>query len=633
MLRTVHAKLLIPILAILLIGGIIIVIIGQYAASNVIHDAFREDGQRSVSNLRFTLDREVLRAQTDLLALSFAPSVKELLAGNRTLEDIVGGYIKELIEINDIYHSIEILNTDGIIEATTVSANRRGYRGDREFFITNMQGEQFISRDVEMNREIGRFTLSLSIPIYDEGYETIIGAALTIIRLDKINSRYVEPVSLLGNHGYAMVVTGDGLIIANHDAAQSIAISQGSGRRANPTVLPDNIIDLLLETTVENNTFEATMDKVDYVIFAEKSNLTGWYAVVFCPLNEFNEQSNFLALINTLLLSIMIIIQAIIIWFVVREITKALTTTVKYSEAVSKGELDCELSLERKDEVGILAQSLRDMVAKLKGMIVKAEESSKTIKESINYASKIQQNLLPDKSVFEKAFSDFSVIWEPRDVVGGDIYWAKNFDDGTVICVCDCTGHGTPGALLTMLVVSAFETIITENMHTDTAEILYLLDQRLVAVMNVNKKDDLKYGIKDVNDGCDLAVLFVSKDKTITMSAGNISVLVCDGKEVKRYKGQPVFIGEGKLDSKNEIKVHTIPANPDNKFYIASDGLPDQIGGDRIKQFGFKTIERLILENHQETQAVISQKIWESFMDHKGEQTTRDDIELISFKP
>jgi len=252
------------------------------------------------------------------------------------------------------------------------------------------------------------------------------------------------------------------------------------------------------------------------------------------------------------------------------------------------------------------------------------------IVSSINYASKIQGNLLPNTKVFVDAFSDYSVIWKPRDVVGGDIYWAKNFYNGTVLCVCDCTGHGTPGALLTMLVVSALESIVWPSNCHDTAQIVYQLDQRLSKALNVKADGNTNM---EINDGCDLAVIFIAKDGSVKMSAGKINVFVCDGSEVVRYRGQSIFVGEGRLKSKDEIKIITIPANPNNKFYIPSDGLSDQIGGSSSKQFGYRVFEEIILKNHQETQAVISGKIWDAFEEYRGGKARRDDFELITFKP
>ena len=254
----------------------------------------------------------------------------------------------------------------------------------------------------------------------------------------------------------------------------------------------------------------------------------------------------------------------------------------------------------------------------------------KTINEGIRYASKIQMSIIPDNEKLERAFSDYSIIWKPRDVVGGDIYWAKNFDDGTVLCICDCTGHGTPGALLTMLVVSAFESTITEQSHKNTAEILYMLDKRLAAVLNVKTG---KEEHTDINDGCDLAVLFIAKDGSVKFSSGNTNIFICDGKAVTRHRGQKIYVGEGKIKSVDKIKTISIPANLDNKFYIASDGLYDQIGGDEKIPYGYDEFERIILEKHNETHSEISDTMWQAFESYRGDNARRDDFELITFTP
>jgi len=112
-----------------------------------------------------------------------------------------------------------------------------------------------------------------------------------------------------------------------------------------------------------------------------------------------------------------------------------------------------------------------------------------------------------------------------------------------------------------------------------------------------------------------------------------MDVFVCDGKTVTRHKGQRVFIGEGHLTGKHQVNSIAIPANADNKFYIASDGLYDQIGGENGVPYGYDEFERIILENHNEKQIIISDKIWEAFEAYRGEKLRRDDLELITFKP
>jgi|GEM_PF-3147397 len=259
-------------------------------------------------------------------------------------------------------------------------------------------------------------------------------------------------------------------------------------------------------------------------------------------------------------------------------------------------------------------------------------EQLKTINESIEYASVIQRSLLPEPGLFEQAFSDYSIKWEPRDVVGGDIYWLKNFEAGTVLCVADCTGHGTPGALLTMLVMSAFDDIVTEDNCSDTAQLVWNLDKKMLGIFSTKGNTQKLGGDMQIMDGCDIAVLFIAKDKSITLSSCNTQVFVCDGKEVERIKGQHISIGEGKLKSKDEINAINIPYSPDKKFYIASDGLYEQPGGEREKKYGYKDFERIILENHNESQAIISKKAWNAFENYRGKFKRVDDFELITFK-
>ncbi|MCL2203333.1 MAG: SpoIIE family protein phosphatase [Defluviitaleaceae bacterium] len=259
---------------------------------------------------------------------------------------------------------------------------------------------------------------------------------------------------------------------------------------------------------------------------------------------------------------------------------------------------------------------------------IKTATQNKTIMDGVDYASKIQTKLLATARSFAEAFADHAVIWKPRDVVGGDIYWMKSFDEGTVLCVADCTGHGTPGALLTMLVVSALENAVRRPSCHDTAHTLWRVEQRLVDVFNVRGRAGEK-----VKNGCDIAVFFIAKDKSVTFSAGQMSLFVSNGREVVRYKGQKIYVGEGNIASKDDVKTTYIPADADNKFYIASDGVFDQVGGPRKIQFGYRAFERIILENHSHSQATITDKIWDAFEAHRGEYSQRDDVQLIAFKP
>ena len=263
---------------------------------------------------------------------------------------------------------------------------------------------------------------------------------------------------------------------------------------------------------------------------------------------------------------------------------------------------------------------------------VRAEAAREAVLSSLEYASRIQKSILPPESVFRRAFKDFSILWHPRDIVSGDIYWIRSFDEGTMLCVCDCTGHGTPGALLTMLVTSAFGIIVNEHTYKDPARIIRMLDDRLSSALYDSSSGDER-DISDIKDGCDIAVLYVSKSGEVTFSSANFPIFICDGNEVTQIKGQKLFVGEGKLSDDIEVKTTTIPANPNNVFYISSDGMFDQRGGARRLPFGYSIFKKIILESCNEPQQAISDKIWNAFEEYRGGEPRKDDFELVSFKP
>lgn len=260
-------------------------------------------------------------------------------------------------------------------------------------------------------------------------------------------------------------------------------------------------------------------------------------------------------------------------------------------------------------------------------------EHHQTILESLEYAKKIQRNLLPDKRSCKGRLSEFDLIWSPKDAVGGDLYWMKHFSGGTLLCVCDCTGHGVPGAMLTMLVATALDAIVDESNYRDPAEIMWQLERKLVSVLNAQKESGGKQNrISDISDGADLALLSVGKDNEVVFSSGNTHVFVCNGADVTDFKGQRLHIGTGALASKEQIKSVSIPADQRNRFYVASDGYFDQIGGEKRLPFGYRPLKQMILERHAAPMDAVIQALWTAFEAHRGTEPRRDDVELLGFR-
>jgi serine phosphatase RsbU (regulator of sigma subunit) len=517
------------------------------------------------------------------------------------------------------------------------------YLGDRAYVQQAFKGKTAVS-DVLFSRVTNAPVVLLAAPVFqnDEPGSPVIG--VLFVRKDAMFlADTVNSIQKSFESQYAMLTNNKGTIVAHPDrnlvikqfnpvftgymdpAYKSIsdmmtaALSEGSGVRSYVEPNRENRISVFTAVPGYSWTLFVNITKEDFN-------------------REINEINSVIIIIGVIILFLGIIIALII----GSQITKPILRIVLAVEDIAhkttaEGNLNARIDSGYNNEFDGIKNAVNAMVSeieiymneKLKSELARehAEAAREAVMSGINYASKIQKNLLPANNLFEEAFSDYSIIWSPRDIVGGDIYWLKKFDKGVTLCVCDCTGHGTPGALLTMLVVSAIEAVVNYDNCHDTAGIIWQLEQKLVSVFNVNT------GAKGIKDGCDIAVLFIARDGNVSISSGNIHVFVCDGSEVRQIRGQKIYVGEGRLKSKEEVNTMYVPANPGAKFYIASDGLFEQVGGEKAEPYGYRAFRQIILENHNESQSVISGKIWSAFEEYRGAEERVDDFELVTFKP
>jgi len=618
--RTIRVKLIAPIVFAVIVGSLIMAYIGSHITNNAINSVAVTDGLNAAQSLSEYIGLVISTSQLDLTAVALHPSVKPVTLGLIPPADLEE-YMLALIKRYSIYNNILVLNSSGIVMAST-SGSKGNNNSDREYFKVGMRGENYIS-ELEVSRSTGSLVSFISVPVFDG--DKVIGVIMAGVLILEINHRYVAPIKLLEGFGYAMIVNPAGTIIGHKD-------DDFLGNK-----IPENLLKRIKALGMGRFAFQEVVDGVPSMLFIERHNSTDWFPIIVASLSDFSASSKFVTRAIILLAAGVVLLLTLIVLLVVNGVTRALSKTIRYAETVSRGDLEAELTVRREDEVGVLARSLNDMVDSLKQMISvakdktrEAEEATETIVQGINYASKIQRDLLPRNYAFDKAFKDYFIIWKPRDIVGGDIFWLKNFEQGTILCACDCTGHGTSGAMLTMLVVSALESSVWPANCNDPADIIWQIEQKLVSNFSVNSGER---NLGEIQDGCDLAVLFIARDGSVSVSSGHIPVFICDGKEVRQIKGQKIAVGEGRLKSKAEINVTRIEANPDNTFYIGTDGLFDQPGGPLSIPFGYKTFNRLVMENHNEKLSVLSDKIWDAFEKYRGDEIRVDDIQLISFKP
>jgi len=213
------------------------------------------------------------------------------------------------------------------------------------------------------------------------------------------------------------------------------------------------------------------------------------------------------------------------------------------------------------------------------------EEIHKQTRESIEYASLIQGALLPDNKIFNKYFTDSFAIWHPKDIVGGDIYLVEELsDDEIIIMVIDCTGHGVPGAFVTML-VKAIERQIIAKIHKDKivspAKILSIFNKSIKHFLNQEDIDSIS------NAGFDGGILYYNKkDKIVRFAGAETPLFIIQNCKINTIKGNRHSIGYKKSDANYEFTDHNIDVSQTTQIYLTTDGYLDQNGGD--KGFCFK---------------------------------------------
>jgi len=264
------------------------------------------------------------------------------------------------------------------------------------------------------------------------------------------------------------------------------------------------------------------------------------------------------------------------------------------------------------------------VVIKQKGEI---ELQNLEITDSINYAKRIQTSILPDYSKLKEAFRDAFVIFQPRDIVSGDFYWFDKLDDDKFILVCaDSTGHGVPGAFMSMIGSTLLQDIVTRQRVTKPSQILTLLDKQIFSTLNQN----IELGVS--NDGMDMVVCEFSLSKRhVRFASAMRPVIIVIGGESFYIKGNRSSVG-GESVMEKFFDDQEYYLSEGDTIYLFSDGLPDQFGGADGKKLKIARLKRLI-ELVSDLPMSEQKEIVTKFYDEwKGTYEQVDDILLIGVK-
>ncbi len=263
------------------------------------------------------------------------------------------------------------------------------------------------------------------------------------------------------------------------------------------------------------------------------------------------------------------------------------------------------------------------------------QEKNKDITDSIQYAKRLQDAVFPDPVELTNFFEEAFILFRPKDIVSGDFYWFEEFGNKALLVVGDCTGHGVPGAFMSIMGHNLLNTIVLEEKVWEPAQILKLLDQKVMATLNK------KMSTQSYREGMDMAILLINKrENKITFAGANRPLLINRNGNVIEYKANKFAIGggydtpldEGYSDSKKLFTQHEVKLQENDLLYMFSDGYHDQFGGPKGKKFKYKYLQEVLMTTAQNGLRQQGEVLETMFEEWKGSLEQLDDVTVVGIK-
>ena len=270
-------------------------------------------------------------------------------------------------------------------------------------------------------------------------------------------------------------------------------------------------------------------------------------------------------------------------------------------------------------------------VTLLRTMASLQEAQHKHLLSSIHYASTIQRALLSDsRRAIDSALGVHAgLVWEPRDVVGGDCFFARSVPRGTLVGLVDCTGHGVPGAFLTSIAVSELNRLTAHAESFDPGLLLTGLNERVKSSLNQQVDDD--DGFSEADDGMDAIFAFIElAERRLQIASAKLPIFVqAANGEFNVIKGERKGIGYRNTPIDQQWQTHTVSIEPGMRLFLATDGVSDQIGEARKIAFGWERFKASVKAPAGTAPAKITQQFVNAYRDYQGREFRRDDVTML----
>lgn len=330
-------------------------------------------------------------------------------------------------------------------------------------------------------------------------------------------------------------------------------------------------------------------------------------------------------------------------WFVSKQITKPIKVLTAKAEELASGNLDVHIDDDGNDEIGILSKSfnhmqhsIHDLVHNLEDKVQErtlalqtqkemVEEKNREIVDSINYALRLQRAIIPTESKVKAALPGSFVFFKPKDIVSGDFYWMNEVDNTVLIGAIDCTGHGVPGAMVSVVGANGLNRCIKEFNLRKPNEILDQLTEIVKETF-----DSAEDKVKDGMDGALLSIDLASRKIQYSGANNPLWIARSDADEMEEIKANKQPIGD--FDHAVPFTNHEVQLSEGDIVYVFSDGYVDQFGGPKGKKFKYKTLKTLLFDNKGKPVSEQKEILERTFTSWKGELEQLDDVCIIGIR-
>ncbi|WP_436516063.1 SpoIIE family protein phosphatase [Ekhidna sp. To15] len=556
--------------------------------------------------------------------------------------------LQELENLNDLYYSFSLfdMNRVRLADSKRISI---GKQHAEDLYWIKLNAGQEMAVDVSKSESVGRVVMHFAAKVTSFTDNSEVGVLVGRILVDelfKIVGEYSLSSDTSRNLDINLIDKEGTVLYSNTDPSNIL----------NSTYRNYDLVSSLNEPGVN---FLETQDALyfisrdmDYLSFTGND----WTLILsipqeraFSPLTQIREQI-LLAVLPVLILTIVLALVAANIF------VKPIVKLSQAAEELSKGNLDIELPTGSKDEIGKLAKQMAQTSQSLIGQIEEQRQTNKQlidqktqiemqknqlvsvssqIRDSISYAERIQRSTLPPISTLQSVFPESFVTYKPKDIIGGDFYWFERVRRGNneyMIVACgDCTGHGVPGAIMSIMGSNQLTNIIYYQNYLDPKKIISRLDKVI--------KFELQRDTDEVNrDGMEIGICVIDLDTLKMEYAGAgipLRLMKSGSEEMTIYKSPRQMVGGIEGDEQEvfaQLTKETIQLDVKDRIFLSSDGYQDQFGGEFDKKFMSKNFNRLIEKTSSQPIAEQKKTMERTFSEWSKNTSQTDDVCVLGFE-